>query len=102
MDKLGLIAGGGRFPALLIDAARQCGVRDIVCVGFPGQTAPNIAELVDRMFWLEIGQLGKVIKTFKVPKTCIYKNLEKKLRLSILVGVQSPPRQPRNAHEDCQ
>lgn len=65
MDKLGLIAGGGRFPILLADAARRCGVREIVCVAFPGQPSQGIGEHVDRLFWLEIGQLGKIIKTLK-------------------------------------
>lgn len=65
MDKLGLIAGGGRFPALLADSARKCGVKEIVSIGFPGQTSPDIGEHVDRLFWLQIGQLGKIIKTLK-------------------------------------
>ena len=60
-----MIAGGGRFPVILIEAARKCGVKQIVCIGFPGQTAPTLGEHVDRIFWMEIGQLGKVIKTFK-------------------------------------
>ena len=64
-EKLGLIAGGDRFPLLLARTARQMGVKEIVAVCFPGQTSPRIEEVADKTFWINIGQFGKLIKTLK-------------------------------------
>ncbi len=64
-NRLGLIAGGDRFPLLLAGTARRLGVEEIIAVCFPGQTSPEIEELVDKTFWINIGQFGKLIKTLK-------------------------------------
>jgi len=65
MKTLGLIAGGGELPMSVARDARSQGVSRIVGVGFPGQTAPELAELVDEMNWIGVGQLGKLIRIFK-------------------------------------
>lgn len=63
-NKLGIIAGWGEFPALVAKEARAMGLQT-VAVGFPEETEPRMAELVDEMHWLSLGQLGKLLSSFK-------------------------------------
>lgn len=44
--------------------ARQAGVKRLVAVGFEGETNPALAELVDEMVWVRVGQLSKMIRAF--------------------------------------
>jgi DUF1009 family protein len=64
-QKLGLIAGNGRFPFLVLDAARAQGF-DVVVVAIKEETLPEIdsrgAAVVQ---WLSLGELSKLIDTFK-------------------------------------
>ena len=64
-DQLGLIAGSLSLPLLIAAEARSSGVRRIVAVGFENETDPQLASLVDEMIWLRVGQLSKMIDTFK-------------------------------------
>jgi len=61
---IGLIAGSGQFPLLFAHAARQAGV-NVVAVGFEGETDPALAKLVAEFHWLRLGQLSRLIRTFK-------------------------------------
>ena len=63
---IGIIAGSGVYPEVFIGAARrQCpGVRLVLCA-FPGETKPELEELVDAIEWFRVGQLGKMIAFFK-------------------------------------
>jgi DUF1009 family protein/predicted dehydrogenase len=61
---IGLIAGSGQFPLLFAHAARQAGV-NVVAVGFEGETDPALAKLVAEIHWQRLGQLNRLIKTFK-------------------------------------
>jgi DUF1009 family protein/predicted dehydrogenase len=63
-EVIGLIAGGGQFPLLFANAAREAGVK-VVAVGFEGETDLALAELVDEFHLLKLGQLNRLIKTFK-------------------------------------
>lgn len=63
-EKIGVIAGGGQFPKLFIDAARDFG-REPVVIGFKGETAEDVVTAVDNHCWVKLGQLGKVIHFFK-------------------------------------
>lgn len=62
--KYGLVAGNGKFPFLVLEAARSRGVEMIVAA-VEGETFPEIEQLTSRVEWLGIGQLGKLIKYFK-------------------------------------
>lgn len=62
--KIGVIAGGGQFPLLFIDAARKSGMESVV-VAFKGETAEEVASQADHFCWVKLGQLGKVINFFK-------------------------------------
>lgn len=66
--KLGLIAGNGRFPFLILDAARAEG-REVVVAAIREETEPEIearaaADSGIRVHWLSLGELSKLIETF--------------------------------------
>ena len=63
-SKYGLIAGNGRFPFLVLEAAKSQGIRMTV-VAIKEETLPEIEQEAGTVHWLSLGQLGKLIKTFK-------------------------------------
>jgi DUF1009 family protein len=62
--RIGLIAGNGRFPIIFADNARKLGLH-VSAVAHEGETEPELARHVDRIHWIKIGQLNKLIKAFK-------------------------------------
>ena len=67
--KLGLIAGNGRFPFLLLDAARAHGLA-VVVAAIREETDPEIdaraaADPAIRVHWLSLGELSRLIETFQ-------------------------------------
>ena len=60
---IGLIAGGGQFPLLFAEAAKERG-RRVVAICHQNETAPVLAERADVCCWVKLGQLGKIIKFF--------------------------------------
>src|SRR5512139_1007674 len=67
--RLGLIAGNGRFPLLVLDAARQLG-HDVTIVAVKEEAGPDLAEAAAReprasLTWLSLGHLSACIETFK-------------------------------------
>jgi DUF1009 family protein len=65
IDSLGIIAGNRSLPLVLARQARKLGVKRIVAAACEGETDPNLASLVDDIVWLKVGQLSKLISTFK-------------------------------------
>jgi len=62
--KLGLIAGNGRFPLLVLDAAHRQGY-EVVVAAIKEETFPEIeAHGAHRVHWLSLGELSKLIETF--------------------------------------
>ncbi|MEP6956716.1 MAG: UDP-2,3-diacylglucosamine diphosphatase LpxI [Chthoniobacterales bacterium] len=59
---LGIIAGSGLYPRLLADSARRAGVSKIVAIAFTGETDPALAQQVDDIHWLRVGQLGRLLE----------------------------------------
>ena len=63
--KLGLIAGNGKFPFLVLDAARAQGY-DVVVAAIQQETSPEIESRgAASVHWLSLGELSKLIDTFK-------------------------------------
>jgi len=64
-ERLGLIAGNGKFPFLVLDAARAQGY-DVVVAAIKEETFPEI-ELrgAAAVHWLSLGELSKLIETFQ-------------------------------------
>jgi len=61
---LGLIAGNGRFPFLVAQAARRSG-RRVVAVAVQEEASPDLAADVDEFHWVGLGQLGRCISLLK-------------------------------------
>jgi len=55
---LGLIAGGGRFPFMVADAARSRGMRVVACA-FRGHADAQLREHVDDFYWVGVARLGR-------------------------------------------
>jgi DUF1009 family protein len=62
---IGLIAGGGQFPLLIAEAAQKEGIR-VIAVAHHDETDPKLSEQVDDIVWVKLGQLGQLIKAFKI------------------------------------
>ena len=68
-EKLGLIAGNGQFPFLLLDAARAHG-RPVVVAAIREETDPAMnaraaADTGTTVHWLSLGELSRLIETFR-------------------------------------
>ena len=68
-EKLGLIAGNGRFPFLLLEAARADGLH-VVVAAIKEETEPEMndraaADAGVTVHWMSLGELSRLIETFK-------------------------------------
>src|SRR6185503_13344104 len=66
--KIGLIAGNGRFPFLVLDAARSLG-HDVVVIAIKEEADKDLADAAARaqapIHFVSIGQLGTFLKILK-------------------------------------
>ena len=76
---LGIIAGNGVYPRLLADSARKAGAR-IVAAAFSDETDPALAQHVDVVEWLRVGQLSRLLSFFR----------EQNVRHAIMAGQIAP------------
>src|SRR5437867_11970431 len=100
---IGLIAGNGRFPLLFAENARRLGYR-VSAVALTGETDPSLEGAVDRLHWIALGQLGRLIKAFKkdgvrqavmvggVKKTHLFSGIRPDLRSLALLRRVTVPR----------
>ena len=64
-EKLGLIAGNGKFPFLVLDAARAQGY-EVVVAAIKEEAFPEIeSHGAVSVHWLSLGELSKLIETFQ-------------------------------------
>ena len=64
-QRLGLIAGNGKFPFLVLDAAKARGY-EVVVAAIKEETYPEISHRgAVSVHWMSLGELGKLIETFK-------------------------------------
>ena len=77
---LGIIAGNGVYPRLLADSARKAGVKKIIAVAFTGETDAALAQHVDLLGWMRVGQLSRLLKFFR----------DQKVRHAIMAGQIAP------------
>lgn len=59
-----MIAGNGTFPIEFAKAAKKKGL-SVVAVAHEGETMPELEQIADSVFWIKVGQLGRLIKIFK-------------------------------------
>src|SRR5512141_2842854 len=70
MSRIGLIAGNGRFPFLVLDAARSLG-HDVTVVAIKEEAFRDIEDAARRgpraadVHWVSLGNLGKAIAVLK-------------------------------------
>lgn len=62
--KYGLIAGNGKFPFLVVEGARKAG-ENLIVAAVKKETDPEIEMAADKVLWVGIGQLTKMISFFK-------------------------------------
>src|SRR4051794_12352851 len=62
--RYGLIAGNGRFPFLVLEGARRSGA-SMVVAAIKEETDPEIERVAERVEWIGVAQLGKLIRFFK-------------------------------------
>jgi UDP-2,3-diacylglucosamine hydrolase len=65
VQRIGLIAGNGKFPLLVLDAARAQGF-EVVVVAIKEEASPEIENRgAASIHWLSLGELSKLIETFQ-------------------------------------
>jgi len=64
VTRLGLIAGNGAFPLAVARAARSRGI-EVVAIAHRNETDPALEPLCNEVVWIEVGQLQKMVDTFK-------------------------------------
>jgi len=79
-EPLGIIAGNRTLPLVFARQARQLGVRRLVAVAFEKETDPTLAQFVDEIVWLKVGQLSKLIAAFN----------DRQVRRCVMVGQIAP------------
>ncbi|MGH7206517.1 MAG: LpxI family protein [Nitrospiraceae bacterium] len=63
-ERIGLIAGNGRFPIIFAENAKRLGYA-VSAVAHIGETEPELERYVERIHWIEIGQFNKLIQALK-------------------------------------
>lgn len=63
-ERIGLIAGNGRFPIIFAENARRLGYT-VSAIAHQGETAPELEQHVERIHWIKIGQFNRLIKALK-------------------------------------
>src|SRR6202161_790367 len=57
----GLIAGNGRFPFLVLEAARSQGI-DMAVIALREEAAPELAGVAPRLHWVSLGELSRALE----------------------------------------
>lgn len=63
-DRVGLLAGWGRFPVLFAEAAQRMGF-SVQCLGIDGMAAPELEDICDHFRTAPLARVGKAIRYFK-------------------------------------
>lgn len=78
---LGLIAGNGQYPIVFAKEASKHGV-SLFAVAFRGETSRRLRYYVDKIHWINVGQLEKLIRIFK----------SNGIKSSVMIGQITPTR----------
>lgn len=103
--KIGLIAGSGQFPLIFSRVARSRGF-SVYAAALLNEADPALAEGVDTIEWINLGQIKKIIRFFKkhhiaeatmmgaIRKTRMFSDVKPDLKaISIVAGM-------RHTHDD--
>lgn len=69
MKTIGVIAGNGQFPGLVVQELKRQGIRSVLC-GLEKETDPLIFKQADCAQWIKIGELKKLARFFKAEGVC--------------------------------
>jgi UDP-2,3-diacylglucosamine hydrolase len=58
--KWGLIAGNGRFPFLVLEAARSQGI-EMAVIALREEAAPELEAIAKRLHWVSLGELSRAL-----------------------------------------
>jgi DUF1009 family protein len=105
-DKIGLIAGSGQFPLLFLKAAETKGF-SVYTAAYINEADPEIAQLSEKIQWLHLGQVKRLIKFFlqndikhavmlgAVRKTRLFSDVKPDIKaIAIIAGM-------RHTHDDA-
>ncbi len=88
MEKIGLLAGGGKLPIIFAQEARKKGAK-VIGFALKGMTLPELGDSCDRIHWFDTTQLAKfflllvverikkVVLLGKVDKSIFYRETRK-------------------------
>src|SRR5579863_3797419 len=57
----GLIAGNGRFPFLVLEAARSQGI-DMAVIALREEASPELEQVAKRLHWVSLGELSRALE----------------------------------------
>lgn len=63
-ERWALLAGNGKFPFLVLDAARSQGI-EMVVVAIKEEAFPELEKSAPRIHWVSLGELGKALDILK-------------------------------------
>ena len=61
---IGIIAGNGGLPELLLKEAKKAGYRVVLCA-VEGEAEKELTRFADAVEWIRVGQLGRLVRFFK-------------------------------------
>ncbi|MCX5687825.1 MAG: UDP-2,3-diacylglucosamine diphosphatase LpxI [Candidatus Omnitrophica bacterium] len=64
VNRIGLIAGNGRFPIIFADSARKKGI-EVVAIGINEETSKDLEKFVNKIYWLGVGELDRLLKILR-------------------------------------
>ncbi|MEK6690835.1 MAG: UDP-2,3-diacylglucosamine diphosphatase LpxI [Nitrospirota bacterium] len=91
MESIGLIAGSGILPLILLERIKKDKLR-VVTIAFKGLSSDNLSDASDNTYWISPGELGRLIGILKdegikraimagkVPKTLMFTDIEPDIR----------------------
>lgn len=89
-ERIGLVAGSGRFPVLFAETARRRGV-EVVAVAHRGETDPELERVVGDVTWIHPGELERMISALRAAG----------VRRVVMVGGIAKPRLFRELRPDA-
>lgn len=85
--RIGLVAGSGKFPLIVAQAARKKGIK-VFAIAIKEEANPLLNKHSDKILWLSIGELNKIVNAFakenirdvfmagKIKKTLMFSNIK--------------------------
>jgi hypothetical protein len=90
MERIGMIAGSGRFPVLFAETARRRGV-EVIAVAHRDETDPDLERVVAGITWVYPGELERMLAALR----------EAGVRRAVMVGGIAKPRLFRELRPDA-